>query len=529
MKRSIALMFAVLMSTGYAAAADHPDSVNQPPRDGCNRSDLVYLGEAAVALEHEGGPNAAPEWVYVNDPGKPGEIRTIRTVEGSVVAIHTAGQDLFGNHRTYDLNIDLVELDPKHPDPAFERLVSSRNARETPPQIHTEWESGLVPLWVWPSPRDRVRETGSWIWDCGHWQEGSRSIPNSDLLPGDPLGTAGVEHIGGEEAEIHPISELATWRSPRAFVPSGRRRAVPVSQLDVYISNQGGGAKSVIECAIAPAAPANAAERAATETGCTQLQDVTGKDYVYDVVAPPRPSRGAKLRWRQVSHGSHHAPAAEVKVLRDRIRVTVPFKSSHAAAATALQDFGASYYVWWEGDHSPTYRFRVSLVQLTIFNNLDGDAGQSRSNPTITPNGEWNLYLDITGKWRALHQEMKAAGAGDLDNIPTKDMRHPYDLSRLASSEVDLTDGGSFRMFTDARDCDLPEFTDCPAGNELDFSQHPGRAELVVPVGKLIGKTTRFSIHPVPCGASCDEDHSDPACNPTWCYALTFTVRDVSR
>ena len=410
MKRSIALMFAVLMSTGYAAAADHPDSVNQPPRDGCNRSDLVYLGEAAVALEHEGGPNAAPEWVYVNDPGKPGEIRTIRTVEGSVVAIHTAGQDLFGNHRTYDLNIDLVELDPKHPDPAFERLVSSRNARETPPQIHTEWESGLVPLWVLPSPRDRVRETGSWIWDCGHWQEGSRSIPNSDLLPGDPLGTAGVEHIGGEEAEIHPISELATWRSPRAFVPSGRRRAVPVSQLDVYISNQGGGAKSVIECAIAPAAPANAAERAATETGCTQLQDVTGKDYVYDVVAPPRPSRGAKLLWRQVSHGSHHAPAAEVKVLRDRIRVTVPFKSSHAAAATALQDFGASYYVWWEGDHSPTYRFRVSLVQLTIFNNLDGDAGQSRSNPTITPNGEWNPYLDITGKWRALHQEMKAAG-----------------------------------------------------------------------------------------------------------------------
>ena len=37
-------------------------------------------------------------------------------------------------------------------------------------------------------------------------------MPSSDLVPGDPLGTAGAEHIGGEEAEIHDA-----WRRGEKF------------------------------------------------------------------------------------------------------------------------------------------------------------------------------------------------------------------------------------------------------------------------------------------------------------------------
>jgi len=340
-----------------------------------------------------------------------------------------------------------------------------------------------------------------------------------------------VQSIAGEAAEIHPISELATWRSPKGLVPPGGRAAVPASQFDVYISNQGGGAKSVIECALAPASPANAVERAALEGGCSQLQDVTGRDYGYDVVAPPRPSRRAKLHWAEVRRTAHHAPAGDVRVLGDGIHVTVPFKSRHIAASSELQDFGASFYVWWSQSR-PTHRFRVSFRKLTIYNNLDGDYGQpsrndQNGNASVTPNGEWNLYVDIAAQWRALHTEMKAAGAGDLGNIPTKDTRKPYNLSRLRSTEVDLTDSGTLRVLTDARDCDLPGFTDCPAGNELAFSQRPGRGLLDIPVARLLGKTTTVNLTPVSCPASCDEDHSDPACHGP-CYALSFSIQDVT-
>ena len=524
MRRAVAGLAVVLIGTGYAGAADHPDSRTAPLQAGCNRSNLVYLGEAEAALRHEGGPDVAPEWAYVVDPAHPDEPRTIRSVEGRVLASHTAGQDLFGNHRTYDLNVDVK------PDRRYENLLSSRNEEEAPPQIHTEWESGLAPRWSWPTTGDRVRETGSWVWDCGHWQEGDRQIPSSDQLPGDPLGTAGVEKVGGESAEIHPISELATWRRPEAFVPPGRRTPVRVSRLDVYLSNQGGGAKSVIECALAPAAPQRTAERAAQDAGCSSLQDITGRDYSYDLAAPPRPSRGARLHWLQVVHTSHHAVDARVRVRADGIRVTIPF--SKVSASTDLQDLGASYYVWWSGRQRGLHTLRVRLDKLVIYNNLDGDSGQpgynnQNGNATITPNGEWNVYMDVGGVWRALHTEMKAAGAGDLGNIPTKDARKPYVLSRLAATDLHVVDGQSVEFLVDPRDCDLPGFTDCPAGNELAFSQNPGRAAVAVPVSQLIGRSTSFAIHPAACGTSCDENHSDKACAPTWCYALSFTVTDI--
>lgn len=524
--RGLASALVVLVLGGaYTMAADHPDSVRAPLSAGCNRSNFLYLGEAAAALQHEGGPDVAPEWTYVVDPKHSDDPRTIRTLVGTVLASHTAGQDLFGNHRTYDLNVDVA------PDRAYQNLLSSRNTEEKPPQIHTEWESGLAPLWSWPSAGDRVRETGSFIWDCGHWQEGTRQIPNSDDVPTDPLGTAGIEKVGGEQAEIHPMSELATWRAPHAFVPPRATAAVPVSQLDVYISNQGGGAKSVIECAVAPAAPQRTAQRAAQDHGCSSLQNVTDRDYTYDLYAPRRPSATARLRWMELDHASHSAPHARVRVLGNHVRITVPFKS--ATPSSGLQNFGASFYVWWSGRQPAVHAFRVRLTRLVIYNNLDGDSNQQsynnqNGNATITPNGEWNVYVDVGGVWRALQTEMNAAHAGDLGNIPTKDARRPYDLSRLAPTDLDLVGGEALTLLVDARDCDLPGFTDCPAGHELAFSQNPGRAAVSIPVERLIGRSAAFTIHPAPCGQSCDDNHSDKACMPTWCYAVSFSVTDLA-
>ncbi|MEN3273231.1 MAG: hypothetical protein V7636_1992, partial [Actinomycetota bacterium] len=163
-----------------ARAVSHHDSRTDSLDDGCNRSELALLGEAAATMDGGPHPSGFASWVYVDGDNTP------KQLEGTVLGTHTAGTDLFGVHDTYDLNIDV------DPDEAYDHLLSTRNADENPGQIHTEWETGVAPLFAWPSPGDHVRETGSQIWDCGHWQDGEKSpVPSQDLTPGDALGSAG--------------------------------------------------------------------------------------------------------------------------------------------------------------------------------------------------------------------------------------------------------------------------------------------------------------------------------------------------
>jgi hypothetical protein len=514
----------VLSGVVVARAVDHPDSKTQSIADGCNRSQLALLAEGGANLTDVDHPTMFPSWVYVKGD------RTPRTIEGTDLATHTAGSDLFGVHKTYDANFDI------QPEGGDSPLLSSRNAQETPPQIHTEWESGLVPVWAWPSPGDHVRETGSWIWDCGHWQDGNRKLPNGDLLPGDPLGTSGAEPIGGEEAEIHPMQELATWRRQGAFVPTGSSRAVQASRLDAYISNQGGKAKAVEECALSsPAHPAAAALRLAAGDGCSELQDVTTQNYAYVLAPPgPRPGPSARLRVQQDLRASHNAPAPMVRIEGDKVRVTVPFK--RMKATTELQDFGATWHAWWADDPAPVRRFRVTLERFTIFNNLDGDIHESSKDPTEDDPGEWNLYLDVADTWLNMHDPRP--GHVDLvpglGQVPNAAQRRPFDLGKIAPIDVVLPADGSFRMFVDARHCDLPGYVDCPVGNEIDFPLTPGRSELILPVGQLTGRTTEVLLHPVVCQPSqgCPEENSSPSLCPPGggkgCHELAFRIEDTS-
>jgi hypothetical protein len=506
------MAFVLAGALAAAGGTGYPDSKTQPLADGCTRSSLALLAEGARDTQSPDSPPVAPSWVYVNGDNTP------RTVEGSVLAVHTAGTDLFGVHDTYDLNVDVSPTAP----PAYTPILSTRNAAESPPQIHTEWESGLAPLWAWPEPGDRVRETGSAIWDCGHWQDGTRQFPGSDNIPYDPLGSTGVEPIGGEEIEIHPILELATWRAhPQFPVPSG--------QLDVEISNQGGKAKAVMECAlVAPSAPAAGVERVAAGAGCSRLQDVTGRSYTYFLAAPPRPAGNARLAWSQELHTSHHAPAPVVTARADGILVTVPFDT--VAASGELQDFGASFRVWWDKDKRALRHFRVTLDSLSVFNNLDGDIGEDQSDPSITPAGEWDVYVDVGGQWTRLRDHV----AG-LDAVPAASPAAParFDLSGVPTFDVYLPADGEFRAMVDARECDLPGYSDCPGGptnTELDFNQFPGRATITDPVADLTGQTTMLSTSPHTCPSHCEEGENASQASQCGgpCYRLDMTVEDVT-
>jgi hypothetical protein len=513
---AIVVLVAGLVGVAVARADDHPDSKTQPVVDGCNRSQLALLAEGGVGLTDVAHPTVFPSWVYVDGDNTP------KTLEGTVKGAHTAGTDLFGVHKTYDANFDVT------PDPGFESLLSTRNAEEDPPQVHTEYESGLLPLWAWPSPGDHVRETGSFIWDCGHWQGASRKYSNSDYLPTDPLATIGQEEVGGEAAEIHPIQELATWRRQSSLTGAGAGAA---SQLDVFLSNQGGKAKAVMECALSsPTHATAAAARIAAGQGCSQLQKIAGKDYTYVLKAPePKPAADSVLRVRSIPRTSKHAPADVVtRVVGDRVQVTVPFHD--VPEAKDLQEFGATVLAYWSSPTAPaapTRLFKVTVDGLKVFNNLDGDIGQNGSNPSVDAPGEWNMFLDVAGQWTSVHKAVP-----QLAKVPNaKPNGVALDVSKLAPTYVAVPDTASsdLRLFVDARECDLPGYTDCPA-NELDFGQFPGRAELVRPVSSLAGTTTTIALHPPVCpsDSGCPEENSKPSQCPVGCWQMDFTVEDIT-
>jgi hypothetical protein len=299
--------------------------------------------------------------------------------------------------------------------------------------------------------------------------------------------------------------------------------------LDVYLSNQGGKAKAVMECALlSPGKPQAFAERMAASAGegCSQLQTIAGKDYTYVLEAPgPKPSPDAVLQAYALTHTSHHAPAkARTRVIGDgtgdRVEVTVPF--SRHRARRDLQDFGATVWARWSTDPTPMRTFRVTVTGLHVFNNLDGDIGEDKSDPSVDAPGEWNMYADMAGQWHNLSQEVPGlakvpSGGADLD------------VSRTSQAIVSLPADADLRMFVDARECDLPGYKDCPA-DELDFGQFPGRAELRMPVSQLAGAVTTVTLHPPVClvDTACPEEMSKPSQCPQGCWQMTFKIEDMT-
>jgi hypothetical protein len=521
------ISFAALLAVGSVVAvkaADHPDSKTQSIADGCSRTNLGLLGEAFLTQANGPHPTPFASWVYVNGDSTP------KTVEGTALSTYTAGTDLFGVHDTYDLNID-VKLDP-----AYEHFLSTRNTEENPPQIHNEWEAGIAPLFAWPRVGDRVRDTGSAIWDCGHWRD-KTTVADPDYIPGDPLEKAGIEpEAEGEEIEIHPIAELATWRQNGDFVPDKAKRPVHASRLDVAISNQGGKAKGIEECALLSSAlPGSLPGQLVDGHLCSSLQKVAGRDYVYELKPPGRrPSRRSKLMLQTDLHFAHNAPrlsAIRAERHGDAIRITVPF--SKVQPSNDVQDLGATWHAWWSKDKTAVHRFRVTVQAVTIRNNLDGDQGDDASNPSITSEGEWNMFVEAAGNWVNLHDPRP----GHTDLIPllgAVPTAKPTPVS-LPTSAVPpvvamLGDADSLHLFSDARECDQPGYIDCPTKNELATTgKSAGRTEISLPVNQLLGRSTLVTVHPVVCpaGTPCPEQKNPVGVCPQGCYEVTYRIDDV--
>jgi hypothetical protein len=192
---------------------------------------------------------------------------------------------------------------------------------------------GAAPEFVWPAVNDRVWVAGRWIFDCGH--------------PGVPAAAADRHHVKFS-TEIHPPRALVTFRlnhpaldsfpvsrtsapsfaGPQSYlpvtgapatVPPGQPDSgptnVPVTEADIFVSGNGGGANDACQLTHNPGDDCGTPHTSPV----IPLNGPNDPNYVFDIyppgtnyhsflnngtfrITPPVPD--AALQWRIVDHSS---------------------------------------------------------------------------------------------------------------------------------------------------------------------------------------------------------------------------------
>jgi hypothetical protein len=383
-----------------------PSNPNQPLTDGCQRSDFGI------------GFNTSPEWVYVyRSP-------TIRQAQGTVRVAHPAKDDSVLEHDGYDANASMVVAKK------FRYLLGGSQSAQTGNyapdaeegnRLHFEWESGTLPLFAWPTDGDQAMIWGSWIWDCGHWSTGPANIGGT---------------IVGERTEFHPLNGIAVTRSSLSGPGEKNGR-----ETDTFFSNQGTKAHAVEQCALShnPVAGGAYPQYDSGFGPCTQqasnkIQPLA-RSYQYFVPAPPKPSGGAKLRFKIQNKVGGRSGSDKVKVKSNGLQVTTKVKGR----ANPVQ-FGQSFFVWWTPTSAkPPTTFKVTLGSITV--------NQSDPDPIYgAKTSPWNLYLDLNGSWTLLNTLVPQLGAvSDGQTIPIN-----------KTLTVHAPNGSGLWFQVSGRECDEP-------------------------------------------------------------------------
>jgi hypothetical protein len=254
-----------------------------------------------------------PGWVRVGgatDPSTP-----FTKVEGQVYKAHVTHTDNSANHVSHDINLYLI------PDPDYRHFLTDGDIiNEDPDELgfhnhatmENEWEYGGVPIFAYPTPRDRATEWGPLIFDCGH---GDNAGPDDE----DVYQTEIHPHVGWvlyrhtADADLLPDTpEKRTqdwvWYGPgdllgagAAIQSSGGTLSTPLQATiaDAFFSSWGGDAPESI----------NGCDSDVED--CQQENEwrtsLLQQEYTFFVPAPPRPAADpiageAQLVWESTDH-----------------------------------------------------------------------------------------------------------------------------------------------------------------------------------------------------------------------------------
>jgi hypothetical protein len=466
---AVAVVATSLLFAGSALARTNPDSINQPPGDGCERDPLGLVA------------GTTPQWVYVNgDPSA----RYLRGTARNARPTHT---DLFRAHDSYDMNVFF------EPRPEYNQFLGTANLLpgQDPDEQNTmeiEWEQRAYPLFGWPTRGDDVEIMGSWIWDCGHWGPQNFSDPNF-FIPGTQPG----EVVTGERTEIHPPRMVIVHRA----TPSVSDRGGNVA--DVLISSNGTKARAIEDhpnssCGtVAPAAP------------CSEWTPVNDRNYEFDIAPPPRPRGAGGLRWQVIDQGSVNAPEAIITKNRGSqgIHVVVPFQGWGTPGVDMV--FAKTFVLGWDVTQ-PVHHYRVTFDRIDWQAQLDGPCAPPAcsGNPQQSqPPNEVNVYVEAAGQWRQLHP----GGTGQF--APS-----PGDTIPLAESvDAFLVGTPTWRVYARGRECDQPAMQECAAPTEIGTNDDAGIIEDTYLGGSGVGAHASVA-------QSAD-------CAGGACFTLTYRIEDL--
>jgi hypothetical protein len=395
-----------------ASAARHvqPTNRDQALKDGCQRPNFINLTLVK-----------SPEWVYVNrDP-------SVHFARGVTRVAHPAQVDQPGTHDWFDFNANLV---PERP---YRYLVAGRKAAGTNnfskgdadaaeefARLHYEWEEGSLPTFAWPSDGDRTAIWGSWIWDCGHYTEGTRVV--------------------GERTEFHPLNAIAVTRKNGAQARAGE------SETDAYIGSDGTFAHVTEECArrmkpqsdgtygpgffgCAANAPNEGKRSPAT------LRQKLARSYTFTVQAPVRPRGASRLVLRSVTRKHTGRASQRIRRIKGGFQVTIRPK-------TRTLRWGKSYFARWAGPTPRATSLKVTFGTLLV-KRADPDPTEGGPDPA----GEKvALYLNLNGYWKLVNDWAPSLYAA-RDNMLIK-------LNR--SVRITVQRGGGVSLFVMGRECDGP-------------------------------------------------------------------------
>jgi hypothetical protein len=454
---TVGLLLVVLGALPAAAAPVNSDLAIAANGGGCHPTGLTPALLDMLTLIN-------PEWAPIVGGGNIDTDPVL--VHGVVQGMHgdTSG-DFPSTHLRADVN-HFVLLDPADAD----RLATGNDDG----LIHTEWEAGVYPAWAWAGPGDRLVALGRWIFDCGHpgAAPGNCSVSTSRqcVLDGDcrpPVCTTGcgasevcVGTHYGYSAEIHPPQATAAIRQGRGGVVSMRpgAKAVPATRVDVYLSDQGGGAGD--RCVLTHVTP----DVAQLGTECFPLAQPVARmnfqDFSFDVPLPPRPASAHRADWRIVTYPPPGGTAPRVRVRR-RVHDPSPHlemivRMTRPTRGVIPTGYAGTMFAGWRGDLSPLTHVRVTINDLVIHNALQPAAPiapftcSTANTPCAVdadcPSGEtcqgigvvkaWRMQASVNGEW----QEFTGLGSVDTGSVVLQGL--VYDQYLPPGGEVHLVADG---------------------------------------------------------------------------------------
>ena len=521
-----------------SGAADHPNSHLQPLIDGCERSNT------SIAL-------TVAEWVYVHRAAvlkarlHGDQTAGRQTLEGVVTDSKPSGDDQFISHDYVDFSEDV------HVDAKYDGLVGTG---DSPHAMHTELEEARIPQWAWPQIGDRTRQSGSYIWDCGHWGNGEADPTHgiSQFVPYDPAETLqdvlkrGT--ISGEGTELHPLYEVATFRKDAAGILGNQTVGTPLKHLDVWITGDGTPAYREEECAARGIMPL--LSLIYESSICPRFRDVGGH-YSYTIALGPKPDPASTIAINPlIVHPETDADLAAAAPSNVHIvpnaaagLVTVSFDLPHRAKPPV--HFGISVETGWTLAPAAVHHV-VTIDRIHINATLDG-ATEPSLNPLtsslpVAPKeithdpGDWVLFAAVNGHWWQIPPDLLSVQGHRFNAVYAGDEFRP-----ARTFDFWLPAGVQPTIFVSGRECDIP-LMDCAPDRyggpqtdlshpfrELGFNDKPGRVMDPLSVGggdmPLVMTLGTAVYAPVvnPNPTNSDERFSDAACGGP-CYTVTATA-----